>query len=87
MSSKNKLELSMNFQRLLCELTIEQFYQIALMSSVTIIKDGEIRSDYPKIEKEIMEYFCGLTKKNQERFIRVVKRFSRQNKLNKGDNS
>lgn len=77
-SQANELELAM------MELAFDDFIGLAQIAGVNIFKeDNKIRTDFPTIEKEIIVFYCGLSKTERNKFLRRVRQIVKYNRTHK----
>lgn len=77
-SQANELELAM------MELAFDDFIGLAQIAGVNIFKeDNKIRIDFPTIEKEIIVFYCGLSKTERNKFLRRVRQIVKYNRTHK----
>jgi hypothetical protein len=77
-SQANELELAM------MELALDDFIGLAQIAEVNIFtEDNKLRTDFPTIEKEIVGFYCDLSKTERNKFLRRVRQIAKYNRVHK----
>lgn len=75
---------AVELQYAMMELALDDFIGLAQIAGVNIFKeDNKIRTDFPTIEKEIIVFYCGLSKTERNKFLRRVRQIVKYNRIHK----
>lgn len=75
---------AVELQLAMMELAFDDFIGLAQIAGVNIFKeDNKIRTDFPTIEKEIIVFYCGLSKTERNKFLRRVRQIVKYNRTHK----
>lgn len=71
-------------QLAIAELALDDFIGLAQIAGVNIFtEDNKIRRDFPTIEKEILSFYCALTKTERNKFLKRVRQIGKYNRIHK----
>jgi hypothetical protein len=80
----NKNVNAVELQLAMMELALDDFIGLAQIAQVNIFtEDNKIRTDFPVIEKEIVSFYCGLSKTERNKFLRRVRQIAKYNRTHK----
>lgn len=80
-----KIENSaVELQLAMMELAFDDFIGLAQIAGVNIFtEDNKLRNDFSNIEKEITQFYCGLSKIERNKFLRRVRQIAKYNRIHK----
>lgn len=72
---------AVELQLAMMELALDDFIGLAQIAQVNIFtEDNKLRNDFPAIEKEIITFYCGLSKTERNKFLRRVRQIAKYNR-------
>lgn len=75
---------AVELQLAMMELALDDFIGLAQIAEVNIFtEDNKLRTDFPTIEKEIIAFYCGLSKTERNKFLRRVRQIVKYNRIHK----
>lgn len=84
---KNSLKIengAVELQLTMMELAFDDFIGLAQIAEVNIFtEDNKLRNDFLNIEKEIIQFYCGLSKTERNKFLRRVRQIAKYNRIHK----
>lgn len=80
-----KIENSaIEIQLAMMELAFDDFIGLAQIAGVNIFtEDNKLRNGFSNIEKEITQFYCGLSKTERNKFLRRVRQIAKYNRIHK----
>ena len=80
-----KIENSaIEIQLAMMELAFDDFIGLAQIAGVNIFtENNKLRNDFSDIEKEITQFYCGLSKTERNKFLRRVRQIAKYNRIHK----
>lgn len=80
----NKEVNATELQFAMMELALDDFIGLAQIAEVNIFtEDNKLRTDFPTIEKEIVSFYCGLSKTERNKFLRRVRQIAKYNRTHR----
>ena len=84
---KNSLKIengAVELQLAMMELAFDDFIGLAQIAGVNIFtEDNKLRNDFSNSEKEITQFYCGLSKTERNKFLRRVRQIAKYNRIHK----
>lgn len=75
---------AVELQLAMMELALDDFIGLAQIAEVNIFtEDNKLRTDFQTIEKEIVGFYCGLSKTERNKFLRRVRQIAKYNRVHK----
>lgn len=75
---------AVELQLAMMELALDDFIGLAQIAEVNIFtEDNKLRTDFPTIEKEIVGFYCDLSKTERNKFLRRVRQIAKYNRVHK----
>lgn len=75
---------AIEIQLAMMELAFDDFIGLAQIAGVNIFtEDNKLRNDFSNIEKEITQFYCGLSKTERNKFLRRVRQIAKYNRIHK----
>lgn len=84
---KNSLKIensAVELQLAMMELAFDDSIGLAQIAEVNVFtEDNKLRNDFLNIEKEIIRFYCGLSKTERNKFLRRVRQIAKYNRIHK----